>query len=175
MVADRSEPRLILEDSVPPPWVGQRMTLDTFLALPTVRPNLEYTDGLVTQKVAAKPTHGSIQTLLASSFNQIAGPRHLGIAYSEVRFVTPRWAPVPDVSYYRRERIKRRGNRPPSDFSEAPDIAVEIVSPEQSVTELIKKCLRYSALGTQIALVIDPGEETVQGMFDALAPDWLDA
>jgi Uma2 family endonuclease len=120
--------------------------------------------------------------------------------------VTPRWAPVPDVSYYRRERIKRRGNRPPADFSEAPDIAVEIVSPEQSVTELIKKCLRYIALGTQIALVIDPGEETVlgyrpeqplqvlqgddrialddllpdfnltvQGMFDALAPDWLDA
>jgi hypothetical protein len=137
MVADRSESRLILEDSVPPPWVGQKMTLDAFLGLPTVKPNLEYTDGLVTQKVAAKPTHGSLQTYLATTFNQIAGPRHLGMGYSETRFVTPTWAPVPDVSYYRRERIQLRGLRQPADFTEAPDIAVEIVSPGQSVTELI--------------------------------------
>jgi Uma2 family endonuclease len=161
MVADRSEQRPILEDSVPPPWVGQRMTLNAFLALPAVKPNLEYTDGLVTQKMAAKPTHGSIQGLLYQRMNQIAGPRRLGVAYPKTRFVTPSWAPVPDVSYYRRERIHLRGLRQPADFTEAPDIAVEIVSPGQSVTDLIKKCLRFLALGTQIALLVDPDEETV--------------
>jgi hypothetical protein len=74
MIADRSHPRLILEDGVSPPWVGQTMTLDAFLQLPEVRPNLEFTDGLVTQKMAAKPTHGSLQGLLANAFHQIAGP-----------------------------------------------------------------------------------------------------
>lgn len=206
MVADRAEPRLTPEDSVPPPWVGQTMTLDAFLDLPEVKPHLEFTDGLVTQKMAAKPTHTTLQGLLWQRFNQIAGPRRLGVAFFETRFFTPTWAPVPDVAYYRRERIQMRGKRLPADFREPPDIAIEIVSPEQSVSTLIKKCLRYIGLGTQIALLIDPEAETVfvfrrdqplqvlqeddrivldevlpefdltvRGMFDAVAPDWLDA
>jgi len=137
------------------------MTLDEFLKLPHVKPYLEFTDGLVTQKMAPKPTHSSVQTLLVAELNQVAGPRRLGLARTELRFVSPGWAPVPDVSYYRRERIKRRGKRMPSDFFEPPDIAVEIVSPEQSVTELVKKCLRYVALGSTVALVIDPDPETI--------------
>lgn len=160
-VSDRPDSGVELRDDVPPPWVGQHMTLDEFLALPDVKPYLEFTDGLVTQKMAAKPTHGRLQSLLPMLMNQVAGPQRLGIAFPEVRFVTPRWAPVPDVAYYRRERIKRRGHRLPADFFEPPDIAVEIVSPDQSVTEQIKKCLRYIALGSQVALVIDPDPETV--------------
>jgi Uma2 family endonuclease len=137
------------------------MTLEQFLSLPDETPHLEFEDGVVTQKVAAKPTHGSIQPLLTMLFNQVAGPRHLGIAYTETRFTTPTWSPVPDVAYYRRERIRPRGKRPPADFFEPPDIAVEIVSPDQSVTDQIKKCLRYISLGSQVALLIDPDPETV--------------
>jgi Uma2 family endonuclease len=137
------------------------MTLDEFLKLPEVKPYLEYTDGLVTQKMAAKPTRGILQHLLTMYLNQTAGPQRLGHAFPETRFVTPGWAPVPDVSYYRRERIRWRGRRPPADFFEPPDIAVEIVSPDQSVTDQIKKCLRYIALGSQVELVIDPDPETV--------------
>lgn len=204
-VSDRPDQRVELRDDVPAPWVGQRMTQDEFLSLPYVKPYLEFTDGLVTQKMAAKPTHGSLQPLLVMLLNQVAGPQHRGVAYSETRFVSPGWAPVPDVSFYRRQRIKRRGRRPPADFFEPPDIAVEIVSPDQGVTDLVKKCLRYVALGTAVALLIDPDPETVlvfrpdqplrhlQGtdsidledilpgfeltvdaMFDALAPDWID-
>jgi len=160
-VARRPDGRLLLEDSVPPPWVGTTMTLEAFLSLPTVKPNLEYTDGPVTQKVAGRPTRGSLLGLLACSFNDIAGPLRLGLAFLGTRFVTPTWAPVPDVSYYRREHIKRDGNRPPSDFFETPDLAVEIASPEQSVTKLIEKCLRYVAVGIAVKLLVDPDQETV--------------
>jgi Uma2 family endonuclease len=137
------------------------MTLDEFLKLPHVKPYLEFTDGLVTQKMAAKPTHGSLQGFLWMRFNQLAGPRRLGVAFPETRFVSQAWSPVPDVSYYRRDRIMWRGRRPPADFFEPPDIAVEIVSPDQSVTDLVKKCLRYIALGSTVALLIDPDPETV--------------
>jgi Uma2 family endonuclease len=85
----------------------------------------------------------------------------LGRAFSETRFVTQGWAPVPDVSYYRPDRIAWRGRRPPADFFEPPDIAVEIVSPDQSVSELVKKCLRYIALVSSVAILIDPDPETV--------------
>jgi Uma2 family endonuclease len=141
------------------PWVGQRMTLDEFLVLPDEGPSLEYVDGVVTQKVAAKPVHGSFQTFLYDVINQIARPKRLGIVLTETRFVTPGWAPVPDVLFYRRERLTTR--RPPSDFTEPPDLAIEIVSPEQTVTSLMKKCLRYLAVGVQVALIVVPEDETV--------------
>jgi len=160
-ISDRPDQRLELRDDVPPPWVGQRMTQAEFLKLPHVKPYLEFTDGLVTQKMAAKPAHSSVQAFLVAVMNQVAGPRRLGLAFPELRFVSSGWAPVPDVAYYRKERIKRRGRRMPADFFEPPDIAVEIVSPEQSVSELIKKCLRYVALGSAVALLIDPDPEIV--------------
>ena len=201
---DRTHPRTDDERS-DQRWAGRMYTIDEFMALPDESPHLEFDDGVVTQKVAPKPVHSSVQGLLTTLFNQIASPHRLGIAFSELRFVTPTWAPIPDVSFYRRERIRRRGRHLPSEMFEPPDLAVEIVSPEQSVTDQIKKCLRYIALGVRVVLLVDPQPETVlvfrpgqpllllqaddrivlddvlpgfeltvSGMFDALAPDWLD-
>ena len=150
-----------IEDGYPVPWVVQRMTLDAFLDLPDVKPYLEYDDGIVRQKVAPTIVHGSIAGFLVSAMNQVAQPRRLGKAYPETRFRPPDWAPVPDVSYYRHGRIRRRGGKRPEDLFEAPDIAVEIVSPDQSGTELVAKCLRYLSLGTTIALIVDPAQEAV--------------
>lgn len=143
------------------PWIGRHYTLDEFLTLPDQSPSLEFEDGVVTQKVAAKPVHGSIQGLLTTLFNQHAHPRRLGVAFPDTRFVTPDWAPVPDVEFYRRERVHLQNGRLPADFFEPPDLAVEVVSPEQSVTDLIKKCLQYIAVGVGVVLLIDPAPETV--------------
>jgi Uma2 family endonuclease len=99
--------------------------------------------------------------LLTTLFNQHAHPRRLGVAFPDTRFVTPTWAPVPNVAYYRRGRIRRRGWRLPADFFEPPNLAVEVVSPEQSVTDLIKKCLQYIALGATVVLLVDSDPETV--------------
>jgi Uma2 family endonuclease len=141
------------------PWVGQRMTLDEFLMLPDEGPSLEYDDGVVTQKVAAKPVHGSIQDFLVRFIDQTVRPQRLGISLPETRFVTPGWAPVPDILFYRRERLRVR--RAPADFTDPPDLIIEIVSPEQTLTSLMKKCQRYLTVGVPVALVVEPGDETV--------------
>lgn len=151
-----------IEDGEPVPWVGQRMTLEEFLSLPEVKPYLEYDDGIVRQKMAAKPVHGSIQSFLAAVFNQVAGPRQLGHAMTETRFVTPGWAPVPDVSFYLWDNLNLQDGEVPEDFFTSPDIAVDIVSPGQSATEIVDKCLHYIALGTVIALVVDPQPRVVR-------------
>src|SRR5919206_576771 len=96
-----ARPYQAVEDGVTPPWVGERMTLEEFLALPEVKPYLEYEDGVVRQKVAPKFVHSSAQGFFYTAFNQIARPRRLGAAYTELRFVTPGWATVPDVAFYR--------------------------------------------------------------------------
>jgi Uma2 family endonuclease len=46
-------------------------------------------------------------------------------------------------------------------FREPPDIAVEIVSPEQRVNALIRRCLWYVANGVRLALLVDPDDESV--------------
>jgi Uma2 family endonuclease len=150
------------ENAVPSdvsPWVGQRMTLDEFLVLPNDGPSLEYDDGVVTQKVAAKPVHGSFQSFIYDTLNHFARPRRLGLVLTETRFVTPNWSPVPDVIFYRRERLAVR--RPPEDFTDPPELAVEIVSPDQSLASLQRKSLRYMAVGVKVALVIAPNDGSV--------------
>ena len=142
-------------------WVGARMTLDEFLALPEEETSLEFDDGLVTQKMAPQSDHGSLQYQFAKRLDLAGEMRELGKVFSETRFVTSDWSPVPDVSYYRRERIEAESEDEIGDLHIPPDIAVEIVSPRQSVSEMLRKCLRYAELGVPISLVIDRTDRSV--------------
>ena len=51
--------------------------------------------------------------------------------------------------------------RTPEDFTEPPDLAIEIVSPGQTLSGQIRKCLDLVARGTTVALLVHPGEESV--------------
>jgi len=142
--------------------VGARMTLDEFLALPEDSETaLEYDDGVVTQKVAPQYDHGTLTKRLLMTFVRVAEDRQLGVVTPETRFVVPGWAPVPDVSYIRKERLKPESRRRFGKIEIPPDIAIEIVSPEQRVPDLLKKCLRYADVGVPVSLLVDPDEETV--------------
>jgi Uma2 family endonuclease len=142
-------------------WVGARMTLDEFLALPEEKPRLEYADGVVTQKVAPQFDHTSLQLDIARRLDRLGHELQHGIARPETRIVTPDWSPVPDVSYYCKERIRPVSRRRFGKIEIPPDIAVEIVSPDQSVGELLKKCLRYAEIGVAVSLVVDADDETI--------------
>ena len=50
----------------------------------------------------------------------------------------------------------------PNDFYEPPDIAIEIVSPDQSRPDQIAKCEWYVAHGVPLALVVDPDDGSVR-------------
>ncbi|HZO26952.1 MAG TPA: Uma2 family endonuclease [Chloroflexota bacterium] len=153
----------ITDDSIPSKWDGQRMTLEEYLALPEQKPSLEYVDGVVRQKVAAKRVHGSLQAYLATVLNQVAWVGELGMAHTDTRFVTEGRALAPDVSFYRSGRAEGvdSAGRVPEDFIVPPDIAVEIKSPGQTVTAQLEKCARYQALGVPITLFIHPEERAV--------------
>lgn len=151
------------DENVPSPWDGRRMTLEEFLALPEQQPALEYIDGVVRQKVAAKPVHGSLQGYLVMVLNRVAWPLELGIAFPDTRFMTPAGPLVPDVVFYRsaREDTAESASPLPDDFISPPDIVVEIKSPGQSVTDQLEKCSRYQRLGVPITLLIHPEERAV--------------
>lgn len=140
----------------------KHMTLEQFLALPEERPALEFIEGGVTQKAAAKGSHGTLQPEIAARINAIAVPRRLARAYSELRATYGDASTVPDVSVYRWDRIPTKPNGTVAeDFIELPDIAIEIVSPGQQVNALVRRSLWYVANGVAIALLIDPDDRSV--------------
>ena len=164
----------ITRDDVAAEAVGRRMTLDEFLKLPETTPALEYTDGMVTQKVAPQGRHVFLQLNFANFVNAVTQPQKQALALPELRTTYSGLSRVPDVAIYLWHRIPRMPNGEIADrFTEPPDIAVEIVSPDQSVTKLIEKCVWNVKHGVQIALVVDTYDRVVLRFRPDAPPDVL--
>lgn len=151
-----------------------RLTLAEFLQLPEEEPELEYVDGGVTQKMSPKGHHGIIQGELTERLNASARQGKTGRAIPELRVTFGGASVVPDVTFFRRERLPVLDDgRVANDFLIPPDIAIEIVSPQQSVNALVRRCLWYVGNGVQIALLVDPADESVLAFRrDAQAQAW---
>jgi Uma2 family endonuclease len=154
--------------------VGRRMTLDEFLALPEAEPAFEYVDGVVTQKVSPQGEHVLLQLRFADRVNAFTEPTRSALALPELRTTYAGLSRVPDVAIYLWHRIPRQPNgRIASRFTEPPDIAVEIVSPDQTATDLVSKCIWYVKNGVRIALLADPDRDTVLRFRPDALPDVL--
>jgi Uma2 family endonuclease len=142
--------------------IPRALTLQQFVELPEEEPPLEFADGVVTQKVSPKGQHSALQAELIKRLDQSGLPRKLARAFPELRATFAGASRVPDIAVYRWDRIPRdESGRIANDFFDPPDIAVEIVSPEQSVNALVRRCLWYVAHGVHVALLVDPVDESV--------------
>jgi Uma2 family endonuclease len=140
----------------------RRLTVEEFLALPEEKPALELVDGVVRRKVAPRWLHSGLQYGFAERINGSAKPRKLACAFPELREASGRDSLVPDIGVYRWERIPRTAEGELTEGRPVPlDIAIEIRSPGQSLSDLIEKCARYLAHGTELAVVVDPGGRVV--------------
>lgn len=145
---------------------ARTMTLEEFLALPERKPALEYADGEVTRKVSPKAQHARSQSKLWEFFNQFGERRRLAMAFTEARSTWSELSQVPDVSVYRWERIPRTPDGEiADDLWEPPDIAVEVLSPGQSLRDQIAKCRRYVSRGVPLALLVNPRRERSVRLF----------
>lgn len=87
--------------------------------------------------------------------------RRLGrITGSSAGFVLPNSdTRAPDVSFVRAERLRQS----PRGFAElAPDLMVEVKSPTDSVTKLREKIQQFLELGTQVGVLLNPENRTVE-------------
>jgi Uma2 family endonuclease len=71
---------------------------------------------------------------------------------------------APDISFVPRERLQNLNFNPSAKkfFPGAPDLAVEILSPDNSRGEIDKRLRDFFASGTQIAWIIDPETESAE-------------
>lgn len=136
---------------------GRRGSLAEFLALPEEKPALEYIDGEVTQKVSPQFRHSRSQRRFATLVNHYGEPRKLASAEPELRVTFAGRSFVPDVSVFTWDRIpEEEDGEVTNAVTIAPDIAVEIVSPGQSVRDQSERCRWYVANGVRIALLNNP-------------------
>ena len=142
--------------------VGTRMTIEEFLQLPEEKPALEFEDGEVTRKVSPKGKHSSLQGDIVEMVNRQVRAARIGRAFTELRVTFGRRSRVPDAVIFRWDRIPRDPSGPVADdiFS-APDVVFEVVSPKQSATRLVRRCLWFVQNGVHAAVLVDPREESM--------------
>ena len=141
---------------------SQSLTLEEFLALPETKPASEYIDGNIIQKPMPQGEHSTIQTELSSAINLALKPQKIARAFSELRCTFRGRSTVPDVTIFTWDRIPRDDNgKIANAFTIEPDWTIEILSPDQSHSKVVKNIFHCLDNGTQLGWLIDPKEELV--------------
>jgi Uma2 family endonuclease len=142
--------------------VPKQLTLEQFLTLPEEEPPLEFEDGRAIPKVSPQGQHSLLVYRLAERINRVAEPAKLALALPDLRVTFGGRSPVLDIAVYVWDRISRsESGRVADDFVRPPDIGIEIVSPDQSVTSVVRRCVWYVENGVRVALLVDPEDESV--------------
>ena len=109
------------------------------------KPYFEYWFGEAVQKSVPTWLHSVLQLILGELLKR-AGYR----SGSELKLrIDPDWEPVPDLVGVLR---KIEGPYP----TEAVDVVIEILSPEDRMARVLEKCRHYARIGTQAIFWIDP-------------------
>ncbi len=159
------------------------ITADELLAMP--EDNCRYE--LVRGELITLPIEGGLHGSVASRFNRrlgaFADERDLGEAFMRTGFILatdPDTVRGPDVSFVSNTRLS--ADTPDGYFTSAPDLAVEVVSPNDTYIEVVEKVAEYLAAGARLVVVVDPinraitkhterGKATRLGESDTLALD----
>jgi len=145
-----------------PSTVQPTLTLEEFLALPETKPYAEYLDGNVEPKPMPQGEHSILQIRLGTTINQVALPQKQAHAFTELRCNIQGRSLVPDISVFVWDRIpKTAAGKIANRIDTYPDWVIEILSPDQSANQVIKKIMVCLQAGTQLAWLIDPADESV--------------
>ncbi len=144
------------------------MPLDLWLKLPD---NAEYIDGEVILMSPAMMGHMFLANVLARILNDYVLPRQLGQVIVEGGFAlmeSPGWVTgsrVPDVSFYAAARWSQYTTENPnwrkSAFTLIPDLAVEIISENDTWTKSVNKAAKYLEDGVRLVWLIDPDSKLI--------------
>ncbi|PZV17474.1 MAG: hypothetical protein DCF20_06485 [Pseudanabaena sp.] len=138
------------------------LTLEEFLKLPETKPACEFIDGEIIQKPRQQGKHSSVQLDLVSAINLALKSQKIARAYSKLRCSFGDRSVIPDISVYTWERIPRDNDGKVSNlFVTAPNWVIEIFSPDQTQTKVIRNILYCLDRGTEMGWLLDPDEELV--------------
>ncbi len=138
--------------------VKPAFSVEKFLALPEVKPPLEFFGGRTIQKMSPRMPHALIQGEFLVRMHGYSRPLKLGRVFPELRCTFGGNSYVFDLSFF----VQSRMPAPMSDeVTIPPDLAIEILSPGQTVGELSRKLRSAIRRGTKLGWFIHPYQRYV--------------
>ena len=139
------------------------ITAEELLRLPANGMRRELVRGEMREMAPAGDEHGEIAMTVGSHLSQHVRVRQLGRTYAaETGFIIardPDTVRAPDAAFVRQEVInatgRLRGFRPG-----APDLAIEVISPGDSYTEVQEKIMEWLDAGCRMVVTVDPRRRT---------------
>lgn len=152
------------------------MTAEELFALPDDGRFWELDEGRLVEDMPSALSSSVVGSNVLVEVSTFVRARRLGIVTGEQGGMKlsskPDTVRAPDMSFIRRNRLP--GGRAPNTFFDgAPDLAVEVLSPSDSLPDIMRKVEQYLHAGTRLAWVIDPVKRTVAVCHRGAIPDVL--
>jgi Uma2 family endonuclease len=136
------------------------------IVLPETKPALEWVNGRVLQKVSPQRRHALAQMEFATALGAWAKETGAGMVGTEWEFrIQPpgeiRRPLVPDVAYISYARLPYEDEDAADIPRIAPDVVVEVVSPDDRKRDVEEKIRVYLACGASVVFLVDTKQEAV--------------
>jgi Uma2 family endonuclease len=154
----------------------QTITLKAFLASADSNDRIEFINGQAIPKMSPKRFHAKTQKALLKLLDTWAEGR--GHFYPEWSVVLTRqgepWVPIPDLMFVSFDRLAADWNEDaPSPVP--PDLAIEIISPEQTFGTMMAKATDYLTSGATRVWVVDPRAKSITVFYPDAPPQTFQA
>jgi Uma2 family endonuclease len=144
--------------------VPQLITADELLRIPDDGFRYELVQGEVRRMSPAGFHHGRLIMNIATPLDRHVRTHKLGVVCAaETGFLlttNPDTVRGADVAFIRQERIEQ-ATEPEGYWPGAPDLAIEMVSPNDLYTEVDEKVTDWLEAGTRMVVIINPRKRTV--------------
>jgi Uma2 family endonuclease len=133
-------------------------------ALPDNGFNYEVVDGELVMSPKNNPEHGYICMRLGSALHTFVEREKLGAMFDSN---TGFWMEnencrAPDLSFVSKERLRGLKRPARSFFKFAPDLAIEVLSPNNTRAEIQDRLRDFFSSGTKLAWIIDPESKSAE-------------
>lgn len=132
------------------------MTADELLRLPDNEWRYELMRGELKKSLRAGAQHGCVAAQIIGNLGAHVHANELGAVYaSQTGFRIsrdPDSVRAPAAAFVREERVVDT----PGFFEGAPDVAIEVVSPNDSYTEVDEKTAQWLRAGARVVVIVDP-------------------
>ena len=140
------------------------MTADELIRLPRDGQRHELVRGELRSMPPAGFEHGDVTNIIGSSLGPYARLRSLGrVVDGDIGFrltTDPDTVRAPDVAFVNAERARAAG-RVTGYWPGAPDLVVEVISPNDLYTEVDEKVAEWIEHGARLVFVVNPRRRTV--------------
>lgn len=150
-------------------------TDEEFMALSKDGHRYEIVNGELVDMGNSGALHGNIAIILSSALFAVVNAQKLGALFdSSTAFKMKNGDKrSPDISFFARDRLQGMTELPTGFLEGAPDLAIEILSPSNTVEEIHDKLVEYFENGSRLAWIIHPNENYVLVYRSAQEPDRL--